>query len=185
MSITSFKGRWACLSNFWPIEVRLDGVAYPSVEHAYQAAKTAPAQRVGFRSGTPGQAKRLGRRVPLRPDWETVKNTVMLDLLRQKFKENDGPRAVLLATGAEELIEGNTWGDTYWGVCNGIGRNVLGQLLVQVRRELQGALQTERFSATPRATSTTIAARSIGCSSTPATTCRRTCCSTSGRTPLI
>jgi N-glycosidase YbiA len=138
--INSFSGQYRFLSNFAPALVRLDGERYPTVEHAYQAAKTLdPQARVPFQTTTrtPGQAKRLGRRLVLRSDWEEVKVSTMLKLLRQKFCRKSENARLLLETLDEELVEGNTWGDTFWGVCDGKGKNMLGRLLMHVRNELQ------------------------------------------------
>jgi N-glycosidase YbiA len=134
--IDSFSGRYRFLSNFFPCSVEYEGMPYPSTEHAYQAAKTTSSglRFVLFTHGTPGEAKKRGRGVPLRPDWEQIKLSVMLELLRKKFS-NPELRDMLLATGDAELIEGNTWGDRFWGVCNGVGENHLGKLLMQVREE--------------------------------------------------
>ena len=79
--------------------------------------------------------KKMGRSVSLRPDWEDIKDDVMLEGLYRKFT-NDELAEWLLDTGDEELVEGNWWGDRYWGVCNGIGQNKLGKLLMKVREEL-------------------------------------------------
>jgi N-glycosidase YbiA len=139
VTINRFEGVYSFLSNFYPCPITFDGDKYDSVEHAYQAAKTTDAEeRIKFQSYrmTPaGEAKRLGRLVTLRKDWEQVKNPVMLDLLRKKFL---GTKFTYLLgdTGSEELVEGNWWGDTYWGVCNGVGENYLGKLLMQVRSEI-------------------------------------------------
>jgi ribA/ribD-fused uncharacterized protein len=136
-AILVFSGRHRWLSNFYEHPVTFEGVVYPSVEHAYQAAKTAnPQDRAPFTSGTPGQAKRRGRALKLRSDWEGVKVDVMLALLRVKFK-HAGLAHLLRGTGDAHLEEGNTWGDTFWGVCNGQGQNTLGRLLMQVRAELR------------------------------------------------
>ena len=86
-----------------------------------------------FRS-TPGEAKRMGRQVTLRKDWEDVKISVMEKGLRMKFAIPE-LRDKLLATGEEELVEGNWWGDTCWGVCKGVGANNLGKLLMKIREE--------------------------------------------------
>lgn len=137
--IESFSGNYRFLSNFFrpTANVVLDGVEYSSVEHAYQAAKTTDTEaRKQFQFGTPSGAKRLGRELSLRFDWETVKEVVMLDLLRQKFIGTD-LEASLLSTEDAELIEGNYWQDIYWGVCGGVGQNRLGVLLMQVRDELK------------------------------------------------
>jgi predicted NAD-dependent protein-ADP-ribosyltransferase YbiA (DUF1768 family) len=85
---------------------------------------------------TPSQAKWEGRKIPIRKDWEDVKLDVMESLLRVKFADLE-LKQLLLATGTAKLIEGNFWGDTYWGVCAGIGRNNLGKLLMKIRDELR------------------------------------------------
>lgn len=136
--ITSFDGKYRFLSNFLYCEVGLDGDLYPSVEHAFQAAKTKnSAMRYRIRMAkTPGQAKRMGRKCVLCEDWEETKILVMESLLRKKFRHPNLKR-LLLATGDAELIEGNNWGDTFWGVCNDIGENNLGKLLMKIRSEFQ------------------------------------------------
>lgn len=109
------------------------------MEHAYQAAKTLDfADQEEIRATlTPGKAKRLGQDVLLRPDWEQIKLEVMYRLLVLKFADPNLSRW-LLATGDAILEEGNSWGDTYWGVCNGHGSNWLGVLLMLVRGEIRG-----------------------------------------------
>jgi ribA/ribD-fused uncharacterized protein len=110
-----------------------------STEAAYQAAKTTdPELRKPFIHMNPAQAKRAGRRLPMRPDWDAVKLQVMEDVLRIKFSVAPF-RTWLLNTGDEELVEGNTWGDTFWGVCGGVGENHLGKLLMKIRAELRDA----------------------------------------------
>lgn len=136
--ITEFSGEYRWLSNFWPVEiVRADGIAYPSAEHAYVAAKILdlPTRRALAAMASAGQVKRAGRALELRSDWDKVKQTEMLSILRLKFQQ-PGLAERLRATGSAELIEGNTWGDTYWGVCCGKGQNILGKLLMRVRSEL-------------------------------------------------
>lgn len=134
MVIDSFSGNNRWLSNFYPCIVSYEGLEFHSVEHAYQAAKTTDlAMRAHIcMLPRPQQAKHWGRRVVLRPDWESVKQDIMLDLLQQKFSDPE-LRELLDGTGDAELIEGNWWGDTYWGVCNGVGENHLGKLLMRVR----------------------------------------------------
>lgn len=136
--ITSFQGEHRWLSNFHPCTVTWDG-PYPSVEHAYQAAKSlVKAERDRVRAcPTPADAKRAGRTLTIRPDWDAVKLRVMAHLLRQKFAPGSALAARLLATGDAELVEGNGWGDTYWGVCDGVGQNHLGLMLMQIRDELR------------------------------------------------
>ena len=110
---------------------------YPSVEHAYQAAKTynqGDRRRIAT-AETATEAKRMGRKVRLRANWDTTRRLVMYKLLKQKFSIGS-LKSRLLRTGKAELIEGNWWGDSYWGVYKGIGKNILGKLLMRVRREL-------------------------------------------------
>jgi len=135
--INKFSGKSRFLSNFTSVEVLLDGVKYPSVEAAYQAAKTLDAhKRAPFKTAAAADAKKMGRRLPLRPDWEQVKLGIMEGLLRQKFRQEPF-KTQLKATGTAELIEGNYWGDTYWGTCQGVGENHLGKLLMKIRKELR------------------------------------------------
>lgn len=142
--ITEFSGDYRFLSNFYPVMIRCDrdGIKvpgyYPSVEHAYQACKTVElSERVDvMRAVTPAAAKKLGRKVTLRPGWDDLKVEVMHELLRQKFSYLDLGRSLLRTLDAE-LVEGNWWGDRYWGVCEGKGKNVLGKLLMEVREELR------------------------------------------------
>ena len=139
--IESFQGPYSFLSNFHPAGIKYgpEGWTWPTVEHAYQAAKTdMPAERAEIlEARTPGKAKRLGQDVTLRPGWNGGRRMVMLALLRLKF-QIPHLREWLLATGEVILIEGNNWGDTYWGVCNGHGDNHLGLLLMVVRGEIRG-----------------------------------------------
>jgi len=134
--INSFRGKNRFLSNFWPAPVTLDGVEYPSTENAYQAAKTLDLEcRKVFETCSSGDAKKLGRQLTVRDDWKNISLGIMLDLNRQKFQDEE-LKAKLKATGDQELVEGNTWGDTFWGVCNGVGENHLGKILMQVRKEV-------------------------------------------------
>lgn len=139
--ITSFKGRYYFLSNFYPVEVAYEGIYYHSAEHAYQAAKTLDKdlRRKIAKLISAGHAKKQGRQLPLRADWEQVKLDVMWDVLWAKFGQHKYLKDYLLLTGSAKLVEGNTWGDTYWGVCNGVGENHLGRLLMELRAELGGA----------------------------------------------
>jgi ribA/ribD-fused uncharacterized protein len=137
--ITSFSGAHACLSNFHPSCLEWMGLAVPTLEHGFQLAKTRDQMaRLRIASApTPGAAKRLGRDVPLRPGWEEAKKGVMRALLIQKFTRHADLARVLLATGDAELVEGNSWGDVYWGVSGGHGQNMLGQQLMEVRALLR------------------------------------------------
>lgn len=138
--ITSFDGKYEFLSNFFPAIVSIDGMRFPTVEHAFQAAKTdRPSEKLAIQQAkTPGQAKRMGRKVSLIEEWDDVKDSIMLYLLRQKFCSGSSLAEDLVETRNTTLVEGNVWHDTYWGVCTcpkcgGRGANVLGQLLMYVR----------------------------------------------------
>lgn len=134
--IDSFRGDFGFLSNFYESSIWVDGERWPSVEHAYQAAKsTDESTRKMIREAkTPGIAKRLGKSCQLSADWDSRKVSVMRTLLREKFK-NPLLRSLLLATEDATLVEGNTWNDRFWGVCRGSGENWLGRLLMEVRAE--------------------------------------------------
>jgi ribA/ribD-fused uncharacterized protein len=150
--ITKFKGEFRWLSNFWAVQVVLDGMAYPSVEHAYVAAKTLdPQVREKIRTlSTAADAKRFGRKIgksiPLRSEWNDVfRIALMRGLLRQKFTTPD-LRQRLIATGDEMLVESGHWHDVFFGVCTcakcrGKGLNWLGVLLMEIRADCrsQGA----------------------------------------------
>lgn len=137
-SINRFRGDYFFLSNFAPCKIIYNGKRYRTVEHAFQAAKCLDEteQDIFKFVETPAEAKHWGRTVQLRPDWETVKINIMKELLEQKFK-NPTYKKQLLATGECMLIEGNNHKDTFWGVCNGEGKNVLGKLLMDIRKELR------------------------------------------------
>ena len=134
--ISKFAGKYRFLSNFYLIKITTpDGKVWDSVEHAYQAAKSETCVHHMFQEISAGQAKKLGQTLELRAGWEVIKVSVMLELLRLKFQD-PGLRNLLLATGDAELVEGNTWGDRFWGVYEGEGGNRLGILLMVVRKEI-------------------------------------------------
>jgi ribA/ribD-fused uncharacterized protein len=137
--IDSFFGKYRFLSNFFPSPIVYDKIYYPTVEHAFQAQKTLDIvgrKRISL-AASAADAKHMGKLVDLRKDWETVKLEVMEKCLRLKF-EHEQLKQQLLDTGDAELIEGNTWNDTFWGVCGGVGLNHLGKLLMKIREELKG-----------------------------------------------
>lgn len=148
--IAGFFGEFRFISNFWPAKVVLDEVSYPSVENAYQAAKTDTRLREPFVSCTASQSKRLGRDVVMRADWNGVKLDVMRDLIAQKFAPGTALAAQLMDTNQRLLVEANTWGDTFWGQCGGKGQNHLGRLLMVQRSALHAQsnclLTTERVA---------------------------------------
>jgi ribA/ribD-fused uncharacterized protein len=142
-AITRFRGNYAFLSNFYSSPIEVAGITFPTVEHAFQASKLAlgvpdrhAQQRHVARKNTPAAAKQWGRTIALRADWKTAHLPIMRRLLALKFSEQSKFCDLLLDTGSLPLIEGNDWNDTYWGVCNGKGRNQLGVLLMERRAEL-------------------------------------------------
>ena len=158
--IKGFDGEYAFLSNFYEQQVdveipvfdatnnvvRLKTFTFPTSEHAFHAFKVfknwlrpqieeIPEFEKFAQYATPGKAKRAGRKLPLNVEyWDSVKDNVMKYILVEKFKV--APlKNKLLATGDAYLEETNTWHDTYWGVCEGEGKNKLGRLLMEVREE--------------------------------------------------
>jgi len=143
--ITSFSKQFNWLSNFYPVKVVYDDVEYPTVEHAYVAAKTVDLDHryIIRECGSPAIAKKLGKHLDLRFGWNDMKLIVMTKLLVQKFNpvgtpEQQNLSKKLIATGNAILIEGNIWGDCFWGVCNGRGDNWLGKILMQIRDNING-----------------------------------------------
>jgi ribA/ribD-fused uncharacterized protein len=137
--ITSFSGDYEFLSNFYESKITYEGITYPTLEHAFQAAKTLDKnERLEVsKQMTPGEAKHMGRKLHLRPDWEDIKIDVMEELLAMKFVYASTLCDLLVKTGDAELIEGNTWNDKFWGECKGEGLNWLGKLLMKRRKHLQ------------------------------------------------
>lgn len=142
--ITGFFNEYRWLSNFWPCEIEYEGVIFPSLEHAYQAAKSLdPKVRETIRAcDKPGKAKRLGKTVVMRPDWDRVKVEIMKTLVAQKFKDPT-LRTKLLETGTKVLVEENQWGDRVWGAVWDadhkvlVGDNLLGRIIMSVRDEIR------------------------------------------------
>ena len=135
--IDNFRGEYYFLSNFFPTPIWLGGREYKTVEHFYQANKAESLILHEYirNAVSPEEAKKRGKEVAKRADWENVKLQIMGLGLILKFDIVD-LGDMLLATGEEELVEGNTWGDTYWGVCNGVGENHLGKTLMTVRDQI-------------------------------------------------
>ena len=135
--IDRFHKYYAFLSNLYPVELEIEGVVFPSVENAFQAAKTKDISAILLiANSSPRDVKKIGRKLDLREDWEEVKIPIMRTLLRHKFK-NEDLKQKLLKTGNSILIEGNYWKDTFWGICENVGYNMLGLLLMEIRAELQ------------------------------------------------
>lgn len=145
--IDSFSQLNAYLSNFFPSPIMVGGIEYPTVEHAFQAAKTIDPdeQRWVREAGTPGMAKRRGRQVQIHGNWSRIRASVMAELLMRKFTQHPRLKRLLIETGNATLIEGNTWHDQYWGDCRCAkhqgtpGKNLLGALLMELRERLKQA----------------------------------------------
>lgn len=137
--IDRFEGRYDFLNNFYPASLTIDGYNFFNSEAAYQAFKCRnPADYEQFFELNGDEAKRLGRKVELRNDWEKIKLSIMEKVVRAKFTQNPHLARYLIETGNTELIEGNHWRDVFWGVYlkNGEGENHLGKILMKIRAEL-------------------------------------------------
>jgi len=142
--INEFVGKYRFLSNFDDKEVTYKGLTFLNSEACFQAQKSlTETGKSVFTIMNPSDAKKLGRKVKLRKDWEKVKADIMLEIVRAKFSQNKDIAKKLLDTGDQDLTEGNTWHDNYFGVCscdrciNETKRNVLGKVLMIVRKELR------------------------------------------------
>lgn len=134
--ITEFRDRYYCFSNFGPGKVTVFGYTFDNGEAAFHSQKN-PLRAHEFVGLDPSAAKKLGRRVTLRRDWESIKDNVMKEVVTAKFTQNKDLQRILLETGDKVLEEGNTWGDTYWGKVDGRGINQLGKILMEVRASLR------------------------------------------------
>ncbi len=142
-TVDSFRGEYYFLSNFFPSPIIYRGISYLNAEAAFQAQKCkTEAEKLDFSVLSANEAKKRGRKVPLRSDWETVKETLMEEIIREKFRQNPSIAQALRETGDLELKEGNTWNDTFWGVNarTGEGKNRLGNILMKIRAELLSSL---------------------------------------------
>lgn len=137
--INSFQKEYFFLSNFYEAPIKYDGILYRNSEAAYQAQKCAnQADRKQFETLNATEAKKLGRTVTLRKDWEDIKVKVMREIVSEKFSQNQDLREKLISTGDEYLEEGNDWGDRIWGTVQGQGQNLLGKILMETReREIE------------------------------------------------
>lgn len=136
--IKGFFGPWRFLSNFHFVNVEWEGITYRTTEHAYQAAKfnDLDIRRYIQSLETPREARRVGQQPGCRADWDQVKYGIMYDLNAQKYCYPELQRQ-LLASGDAYLEETNTWGDVYWGICNGVGQNNLGKILMDIRSHIR------------------------------------------------
>jgi ribA/ribD-fused uncharacterized protein len=145
--IADFRKEYFFLSNFYMRPMMFEEILYPSSEHAFQAAKSfdVEVRKKIAALVKASHSKAEGRNIALRDDWEKpgitgtlpVKYDVMKDVVRAKFTQHKDLAERLLATGDQELVEGNNWNDITWGVCGGVGTNWLGKILMEIREELR------------------------------------------------
>jgi len=138
--ILEFQNEYRYLSNFWPCNVDMFGAIWSSLENIYQAGKCLnKSDRRMFIDAHPGEAKKLGRKVKIRLDFDDVKDDLMYKIVKAKFTQNKSLGEKLISTGNRKLYEGNYWGDQYWGINLKTmdGANKLGKILMRVRKELK------------------------------------------------
>lgn len=132
-----FRNEYNYLSNMYLTDIKVGNIIYPSVENAFQAMKCADVNdRSKFVNISPVEAKKLGRKINMRPDWDKIKVDVMYVLVKNKFLNNNTIKNKLCSLDCD-IQEDNSWNDTFWGVCNGVGSNYLGKILMKVRDELK------------------------------------------------
>lgn len=134
--INSFDGEYDFLSNFYECPILWKGNLYRNSESIYQSYKTLDNVPFDFTKTTGSQAKKISKKLNVRPDWNKIKFDLMYEICQEKFNQNTDIAQKLMNTGDAILIEGNYWGDTYWGKCNGVGQNNLGKILMKIREEL-------------------------------------------------
>lgn len=134
-TIDRFEGLHFYLRNSAYSPIAVNGMIYPTVEHAFQAAKTSDNEVKAqiARMKSPRQARKRGHQLILPPNWDEVKVDIMYDSLKRKFLTYPDLMELLHSTGKIELIAGNSEDETFWGVCNRKGSNELGKLLMQLR----------------------------------------------------
>ena len=134
--IKEFRGDNYYLSNFYVRPITYKGLRFTNTEAAFHSQKCVYRANE-FVDLDPSQAKRLGRHVHLREDWEEIKDQIMYEVCVAKFTQHEDLKQKLLSTGNCYLEEGNIWNDCYWGVCKGVGQNKLGYILMRIREELR------------------------------------------------
>ena len=128
--------KYGWLSNMYRCEILWKGRVYKSAETIYQMMKCMYMEdHKKFDDLNGFEAKKLGRHVKIRDDWHEVKIDVMRDVLRAKFNAGEILRRKLIELD-EPIVEDNYWNDTFWGVCRGRGKNMLGKLLTELREKL-------------------------------------------------
>lgn len=135
--IGSFRNEYAFLSNMYPCRVLYDGIMYSNAEAAFQAQKCVDEkQKEAFAKLSGIEARKMGRTMPMRSDWNSVRVGIMGAVIHAKFFQNH-ELAQKLVNIDGDIAENNTWGDTFWGICNGRGENMLGRILMNTRDFLE------------------------------------------------
>ena len=135
--VKGFFNEYRWLSNYHICDIEYKGKMFTSTEAAYQSAKTDDDYlKSQFQLMTPTESKSFANKIKVRRDWDSIKKDAMYEILQYKFTKHADLKQKLILTGEKHLEETNYWGDTYYGVCNGKGKNVLGKLLMQIREEL-------------------------------------------------
>lgn len=136
--IDRFTEKHFFLSTYYPSRLMFDGLPYFNSEAAFQAQKTEDERvRLYFTDLPPNEAKAKGRGIKPRDGWDSMKDDIMYRVCKAKFEQNPKLKKWLLETGDAYLENGNSWRDYYWGVCENVGRNKLGNILMKVREELK------------------------------------------------
>lgn len=138
--IDMFREEYEFLSNFYPAKMEFEGIAYYNSEAAYQAQKCKnPKDKILFANMYADEAKKFGRKVEMREDWDEVKVELMTRIVEAKFYQHPELAVRLLETGNKQLKEGNYWGDVFWGIDHntGEGENHLGKILMNLRTKYQ------------------------------------------------
>lgn len=140
--INSFRGYHAWLSNMYSCNIEFMGHKFKSVENAYMFVKR-PSDLDWLNKClelSPGDVKKASKLIAVREDWESVKLSIMYELLKKKFTQEPF-RTDLLNTRGENIVEGNRWNDTFWGVdiksSPNVGENWLGRLIMDIRTKLK------------------------------------------------
>lgn len=140
--IKEFKNQYFFLSNFYECPIYYNKLVFCNAEAAFQAQKVIDEkEQYKFINLNASQARKLGKTIVLRKDWEEVKDNIMYEIVKRKFTVNKELQQKLIDTKDEELVEGNWWHDTYWGIDSktGIGKNKLGKILMKVREEVKSS----------------------------------------------
>jgi ribA/ribD-fused uncharacterized protein len=142
--IRIFSGEFDYMSNFYFSKTVIGKFIYDTVEHYFQSRKavTDREEREIRETSTPGKAKRMGRKIKIRADWEKIKYDVMFIGVKFKFEQHPDIAKKLKVTGDRLIVEGNNWHDNIWGDCHCpkcehiIGKNLMGKILMEIRKEL-------------------------------------------------